>query len=85
MEHLDALTKAAVAAVPVTADRLGVDPLIVAEWLKRDQLLANVTFLLGQQGMLTEHRIELEAMLLDFRELVHRDARRRRVSCPEVS
>ncbi len=62
MAHLDKLAKA---AVYMTAERLGLNPLTLADWVEKDQLRPNMMFLLGQRGVHTEHRAEVETALLE--------------------
>ncbi len=61
--HLDKLAKA---AVYMTAERLGLNPVTLADWVKNDQLRPNMMFLLGQRGVHTEHRAEVETALLEY-------------------
>ena len=82
MEHFDRLGKA---AIQMTAERLGVDPMILAEWLQKNQLLPNMIFLLGQRGALTGQRAAVEAMVLDYLAFVERETERHWARCCDVS
>ena len=80
--YLDRLAKA---TVHMTAERLGVDPVTLVEWLEKDQLLANMMFLLGQRGTLIEHRAEVEATVLEYLGFLEHEAEPHRTRCGEAS
>ena len=82
MAYLDKLAKA---AVYMTAERLGVNPVTLADWVEKDQLRANMVFLLGQRGVHTEHRAEVEAALLEYLGFLEYETELHRTRCGEAS
>ena len=82
MAHLDKLAKA---AVYMTAERLGLNAVTLADWAEKDQLRANMMFLLGQQGVHTEHRAEVEAALLEYLGFLEHETELHRTRCGEQS
>jgi hypothetical protein len=72
------VAKAAVAAVRNAAERLGVDPLRLAEWLEGDDRLGNVLALWRRKDVLPVHRAEVERTLRDYLAFLEGELERRR-------
>jgi hypothetical protein len=67
------LARAAMAAVRKAADRLGVNPLALAEWLAANDRLAETLVLLARTADRTEYRSDVERTLREYLAFLERE------------
>ena len=78
MKEQDRLNAAATAAVRKAAERLGVDALMLAEWLEEKHRLADLLELSMRKRPSASHEADAKRTLRDYLEFLEREMERQR-------